>query len=182
MLKISRFIEFNERNYETFSLELAHLLFAAAAETEVILKSLCKMIKAEGVNTPAKLKNCFPIIKNRLDEFTHEECSIRRYGLILHPWNNWQGEKYEDPLWWAAYSKVKHYRNNHFHEANLKNTLNAFAALCSTNLYYHYYSFSQQEAPSFSQAILNLGDEPELISFKENYYTNLGYGPTRHNA
>ncbi len=42
LLKISRFIEFNEKNYETFSLELAHLLFAAAAETEVILKSLCK--------------------------------------------------------------------------------------------------------------------------------------------
>lgn len=41
--KVSRFIEFSEDNFETYSIELAHLLLAASSEVDVVLKSLCNM-------------------------------------------------------------------------------------------------------------------------------------------
>ena len=41
--KVSRFIEFSEANFETYSIELAHLLLAASSEVDVVLKSLCNI-------------------------------------------------------------------------------------------------------------------------------------------
>src|SRR5438132_12157267 len=44
MESASRYIEFCEANFSIFSIELAHLLFAAASEVDVVAKLLCKQI------------------------------------------------------------------------------------------------------------------------------------------
>jgi hypothetical protein len=41
---VSRYVEFTDDNNETYSIELAHLLFAAASEADVIAKLLCKQL------------------------------------------------------------------------------------------------------------------------------------------
>ena len=41
LLELSRFIEFDKRNYKCFSVEMARLLMAAAAEVDVVCKQLC---------------------------------------------------------------------------------------------------------------------------------------------
>ena len=44
MARVSRFIEFNPANLQVFSLELAHLLFAASSEVDVVAKALCDVL------------------------------------------------------------------------------------------------------------------------------------------
>lgn len=41
--KTSRFIEFSEANFKTYSIELAHLFLAASSEIDVVLKLLCNI-------------------------------------------------------------------------------------------------------------------------------------------
>lgn len=48
--------------------------------------------------------------------------------MLFAPWEEWQKPK-SPPLWWTANNKVKHHRQEHFVDANLKNVLNATAGL-----------------------------------------------------
>lgn len=129
----ARFVEFAETNYETYSLEFAHLLFAASAEVEVVLKQLCELF--EPGSNPRKM----PHFKNLLRKPEHLPnlgdlwVSIPRFGLTLNPWDNWADEK-EGQSWWRSYNEVKHSRHMNFSKATLKNALNAMAALYLINL------------------------------------------------
>jgi hypothetical protein len=42
--RLSCFVEFDERNYECFSVEIARLLIAAAAEADVVCKQICRKL------------------------------------------------------------------------------------------------------------------------------------------
>ena len=50
---LSRYVEFSVDNYETYSLEMAHLLLAAASKVDVVLKALCK--KANPKRNPKRI-------------------------------------------------------------------------------------------------------------------------------
>lgn len=126
---ISRYIEFSEHNYETYSLELARILLSAASEVDVLLKDISKMIDSESPNR--NINDCKAVLKkNRA--FWETSVVSRRFGLTLTPWVNWGGE--ENPYWWRSYNNVKHARSTYFKEANLKNTLNAVAGLLILNI------------------------------------------------
>ena len=168
LAKVSRFIEFSEANFNTYSIELAHLLLAASSEVDVVLKALCNL-----KNPAADHKNIDQYrktIREKLPNLITEKCFIYRYCLELEPWSNWQGE--ENPIWWRSYNKVKHQRDEHFSEANLKNALNAVSALSLVVLYYYREVFSQesQEAPlNFRDVTQKLKPEPDLIEFSGEY-------------
>jgi hypothetical protein len=129
--KVARFVEFSTENLSTYSIEIAHILLAAASEVDVIAKMLCKKINPDSPSS-------------RIDEYrneirphyTHIEkmpVLIRRYGLTFTPWLNWQEDK--SPNWWKEYNNIKHERNSHFPEANLQNALNAMGGLFILLLY-----------------------------------------------
>jgi hypothetical protein len=40
---LSRYVEFDVANFNVFSIELAHLLFAAASEVDVLAKRMCEL-------------------------------------------------------------------------------------------------------------------------------------------
>ena len=132
--KLSRYIEFSEENYMTFSIELAHLLIAAASEVDVIAKLLCRRI-----NPSSKAKNIdhyrneiipyYPKIRNM-------EVTIPRYALKFSPWLNEENPE-GNPQWWRAYNNVKHQRNDHFMDASLQHSLNALGGLLILLLYYY---------------------------------------------
>ncbi|BBE11033.1 hypothetical protein HH1059_11000 [Halorhodospira halochloris] len=44
LAKLSRYIEFTEGNFSTYSIELAHLLLAASSEVDVVMKELCSIL------------------------------------------------------------------------------------------------------------------------------------------
>jgi hypothetical protein len=49
--------------------------------------------------------------------FVEFEILMSRYKLTFIPWNNW--EVGSSPNWWSkGYNKIKHERDQYFHEAN----------------------------------------------------------------
>lgn len=132
---LSRFIEFNPKNYTAFSIEMAHLILAAASEVDVVAKLICKK-----VNPKSKAENITQyksIIKKAFPQLCEIKVLMPRYSLTLEPWINWKSNK--TPEWWYYYNKVKHERDKYFKQANLKNTLNAVAGLFITLLYFYKY-------------------------------------------
>lgn len=129
---LSRYIEFDSKNFDCFSLEIARILLAAAAECDVVAKQLCEAVEpgcgADNVNSYRE------IIVRHLPQIPAFEVIISRYGLSLQPWNEWQ-QPAEVPIWWTANNKVKHERHTHFHQATLKNVLNAVGGLFVLLLY-----------------------------------------------
>jgi hypothetical protein len=152
---LARYLEFTSANFDAYSIELARMLFAAASEIDVVAKQYCKKMDNE-----SKAKN----IAHYKTEITAKHPafhSIRvlmpRYGLTLEPWVNWGGAK--QPLWWRAYNDVKHERHAYFRDANLKNALNAVAALYVLLLFFY-----REEAQ-----VGRLGPNPRLFRAGEPF-------------
>lgn len=130
--KISRYVEFDPKNFECFSIELARLLLACGAEIDVVCKQICRALnqnsRAESIGKyKTEIVAAYPDVPTF-------EVQIPRFGLVLHPWDEWRKPKGQ-PLWWTAYNKTKHQRDSEYHRANLKNTLNAVAGLFVMVLY-----------------------------------------------
>ncbi len=171
---VARYIEFAEQNFETYSIELAHLLLASASEIDVIMKQLCAYL-APGIEAKS-IKKYKEIIKAEKPKLIEEPVYIRRYGLSFTPWINWKDEK-KNPFWWQSYNNVKHKRNLHFNEANLKNALNSMGALLIANYYYYDAKFQaeveevEMEYPYSSDLVMkSLKPLSKLFRLDEGYY------------
>lgn len=122
---VSRYIEFENRNFRVYSIELAHLLLAASSEVDVLLKCICaKLDRAQRVEN---IKQYYRVISSKKPDVFSKTVLIPRFNLSLTPWIDWSSKK--SPIWWTAYNKVKHRRDTQFDQANVKNTLNSLAAL-----------------------------------------------------
>ncbi len=129
---LSRYVEFDEKNFECFSIEIARIILAAGAETDVVCKQLCRLYnsssKADKINGYRReIVSSEPNIPG----FT---VLIPRFGLTLCPWDEWKSPT-GVPFWWTAYNKIKHHRESDYHRANLKNALNAVSGLFVVVLY-----------------------------------------------
>ncbi|MDI6791058.1 MAG: hypothetical protein QME44_10295 [Thermodesulfobacteriota bacterium] len=132
LIELSRFVEFDKKNYKCFSVEMARLLMTAAAEVDVVCKQLCRAVnptsRADGINQyREEIVRAFPMIPRF-------EVLAPRYGLRLKPWVNWRRPN-NPPYWWTAYNKTKHHRHTEYHRACLKNVLNAVSGLFVVCLY-----------------------------------------------
>lgn len=143
--KISRYIEFSEENFQTYSIEIARLYLNTCSEIDVLCKMLC-----EKINPNEKRNNILDyqcIILNTHPNIHEEIVLINRFGLELNPWKNWNADA-KPPYWWTSHNKVKHERNNHYQEANLKNLLNAISGLfILINYYYRYHTDKKRLDP-----------------------------------
>ncbi len=147
--QLSRYVEFAESNWRTYSIEAARLLLAASSEVDVLAKQLCRMVDPE-----AKVENInryHPIITGAFPTLREAKVTLPRCGLTLTPWIHWRATS--PPRWWTAHNKVKHERNDHFKEGNLQNALNAMAGLFLLVL--HFYRRTGEEtlkpAPAWFQ-------------------------------
>lgn len=135
METVSRYVEFAEPNFAIYSIELAHLLFAASSEVDVVCKLLCgRIAPTEAANN---INDYRRILKKDLAQICSENVFVARYGLAMTPWVNWTHQREINPDWWRAYNNVKHQRDAHFQEATLKNALNALGALLVVTFYYY---------------------------------------------
>ena len=131
--KLARYVEFTNENFNTYSIELAHLLLAISSEVDVVARQLCSNL--ESTSRAENIEGYRTIIKRNLPSIATETITIPRYGLTLNPWQNWAND--ESPNWWKDHNKVKHSRNEHFEKANLSNVLNAMAGLFLLVLHYY---------------------------------------------
>ena len=121
----SRFLEIAASNFSSYSIELGRILFAAVSEIEIVASKYCHQLEQNF--TQDNINNFRTIITKHHPEFYSINVHLPRFGLTLTPWTKWRSET--QPIWWRAYTKVKYERHEHFAEANLKNALNAAAAL-----------------------------------------------------
>ena len=129
---LSRYVEFDERNFECFSLEIAKILLAAGAEVDVVCKLMCR---ASDAGSNAATINAYRAeLNTAIPEIATFEVLIPRFDLTLQPWEQWSGDS-GVPLWWTAYNQIKHHRDSQYHQANLKNALNAVGGLFAVVLY-----------------------------------------------
>jgi hypothetical protein len=168
MEAVARYVEFDESNFSTFSIELGQLLFAAASEVDVIAKLLCEYIDPAAQRN--NIQNYKAILRPALPQLPTAEVFVPRYGLTLSPWLNWRGT--QNPQWWLAYNKVKHERNAHFNQATLKNALNALAGLLIFSYEYYARSLSPDPlSPLLPKVVMReLQPTSTLLRFSEDFY------------
>jgi len=130
--RLSRFVEFDERNFNCFSIEIARVLLAAGAEVDVVCKQLCRNINvASSADNIHRYRDEIVLALPKVPTFT---VLLPRFGLRLTPWDEWI-KPAGVPFWWTAYNKIKHEQDSEYHRAHLKNALNAVAGLFVVILY-----------------------------------------------
>jgi len=168
MESTSRYIEFCEPNFSVFSIELAHLLFAAASEVDVVAKLLCEQIAPAG--SSGNINDYKAILLPAIPDLPHTEVFVPRYGLSFRPWSNWGGQ--QNPAWWRSYNNVKHERDTHFDEATLKNALNALGALLIVIYHYYFRKLATQPTKLLipQDATREMEPQSTLLRLREDYY------------
>jgi hypothetical protein len=131
--QLSRYLEITEKNFESYSIELARILFVAASEVDVIAKGLCKRL--DNNSTADNISKYRKTILLHYPQIASVLVEMPRFGLTLNPWQKWEEDK--SPIWWGAYTNVKHHRNIYFFQANLKNALDSVAGLFVLLLFFY---------------------------------------------
>lgn len=152
---LSRYVEFDEQNFECFSMEIARVLLAASAEVDVVCKQLCR--KLNPGSRAGSINQYRDEIVAAIPGLPGFEVRLARFGLTLHPWEQWR-ELHGVPHWWTAYNKTKHHRHDHYDLANLKNALNAVAGLFVVVLYLYREKARAGELLPTAQ-LLRVGDQ-----------------------
>ncbi len=171
--KVARYIEFAEPNFDTYAIELAHLILAVSSEVDVVAKALCALKDAH--STPRDMDDCRDILCLHCPTLKEEQVFISRFGITLEPWSNWKENK--NPDWWKSYNKIKHQRNDHFQKANLKNALNSMAGLLVMVFYfYREKNTFDTELPLDSQEVMvSLRPAATLFRLQDHYYPFYAY-------
>jgi hypothetical protein len=165
---VSRYVEFCEPNFSVFSIELAHLLFAAASEVDVVAKLLCELIDPTAKRS--NINEYRAVLLPAIPGLPTTEVNISRYGLRFLPWKNWTEDK--NPDWWRSYNDVKHERNIHFNQATLKNALNALGALhiLTFHLYWQALKTPSNMLPSPVEAMAQLKPDATLMRLDGGFF------------
>src|ERR1700754_176641 len=130
-IEISKYVEIEDRNFKTFSSEIALVYMAACSEFEVVSIELCKAI--EPTRTVRNIEDIFNFFSQNVPEILEEKVELERYRLMFFPFENWTINL--RPEWWKHYNKVKHNRTENYHLANIGNLLQALSALQAVNYY-----------------------------------------------
>jgi hypothetical protein len=161
--RLSRFIEFDERNFDCFSIEISRVLLASGAEIDVVCKQICMKLKSNSSadNIHAYRDEILAAYPHILDF----NVLLHRYELTLIPWNKWN-QPSGVPIWWTAYNKTKHERNTEYHQANLRNALDAVGGLFVMVLYLYKEKAENGE----------LGPRPKLLHVSEKHLRGVADG------
>ncbi|AZQ43791.1 hypothetical protein [Nonlabens ponticola] len=172
-LKIaSRYIDFTEDNFSSYSIEFTRLLLSSCAEIDVILKHICKKLTSS-----SKADNIYKYQKDliiKLPDLFTESVFIGSNLNPIKPYEGWSSSK--APNWWTIHNKVKYERNEFYYEANLKNVLESISALFIAVHYYYKIvltnAMTQRRGKSFSWKDLTqvLNSNIQFVRFEADYY------------
>jgi len=143
--RCSRYVEFHEDNYRTYSLEFARIIMASASEVDTVMKLICSSIDSS--KNPNNIVQYFPIVMTKYPKLTQYTIELPRFMLCFRPWENWAPN--QSPEWWSAYNKIKHERDKNFSKANLINAILSVCGLLSGILCYYTECFDAVEIDAF---------------------------------
>ncbi|TCT20268.1 hypothetical protein [Thiobaca trueperi] len=133
LMTVKDYIEIAQDNYNSYSFELSKILQLSCAEIDCICRLLCKEIDPstdyqDQAVFSGNIAQYRKTVLTNLPKLPEAEVHITTPGInAFRPWADWQS--LDSPTWWKSYNNVKHYRHVCFKEANLKNVLEAMAAL-----------------------------------------------------
>lgn len=164
-----RYVEFAPDNYDTYSVEFARVIVAAASEFDGVAKELCKSIELS--KSPRSINSYRPIIIGKYPKFVDHVIHIPRFKLQTQPWKDWQ--QGNSPEWWSSYNLIKHHRDMNFQNANLKNAIDATAGLLVGIIYLYNDSYGKFPLIEHSAApkLLEPQDDPSLMQPAELGWT-----------
>jgi hypothetical protein len=175
---ISRYIEINEDNFNAYSTELTRCYLSSCAEFDVVCRSLCSKLdpnchfddynrRYEKGDKPPSMKNCAEIILKKWPEISKAYTIEVNTKISIFPFSTWTfdniGKDVIIQSWWQEHNMVKHFRNEHYKYANLKNTIYSMSALMLIILYF----IKQSGGKSFANLI------SDVKSFNSNYFPRL---------
>jgi hypothetical protein len=131
---LSRYIEFTEANYRTYSVELLRLYLSICSEVDVIGKLLCTRTGVALRDRP-NMDDYRKALNPKYPNLAGLKITIRPVALSIVPWAAWHQNA--NPEWWQKHQLVKHRRDQHFPDANLANVLEAAAGLLVFLVYWH---------------------------------------------
>lgn len=167
---LSRYIEFSERNLQTYSIEIAHILLSSSSEVDVMLKQYCNLLEPNA--KPKNIKDYKSIILSNGSDIANQKIIINRYGLEYKPFENWIKSD-ENLDWWISNNNVKHNRNIYYHEANLQNAINSVGALLLTNVFFYKRFFLKNgtiKELSLIETTYNLEPHSCFMELQSDYY------------
>lgn len=136
LLRIEKYVAFEEENLEVFSIEFASIINDCCGLINGFCFELCKAEKPK--------KDRFEMLdykKYIVKHFQKEEL-VYCGRFILQPWGKLITEpinqKSSNPLWWEAYNSIKHSGKPNFIQATLKNTFSCMAGMFSLLVMYDY--------------------------------------------
>jgi len=163
---VFRFIEPEFDNFNTYSIQLAHLLLSISSEIDVVLKILCKELDHD--SETENIRQYRKTIMSKYHGIANESVHIDRFDLTFTPWKNWKNNN--PPDWWSCYNKVKHHRDTHFCEANLKNVLNSICGLFTALFYLREAQTDQLLGVVNKKPLDIMRPDPLLLSLDKQHY------------
>lgn len=124
-INTTQYVEVDENNYQTFSIEYIGLLQSICAEIDTVMKEICEFNQQDFKKISDYYDKIMenPFFKNIINEET-----IYIYKKInIKPFNKWNEKK--SLKWWESYNDVKHERVTKYKNGNLENVLYALSAL-----------------------------------------------------
>jgi hypothetical protein len=82
----SRFVEFSEDNYKTYSAHLVRLYLAIGSEIDVVAKLLCRQIDSQ--KRPERINQYRPVITGRYPKLQDLQIHVRGTSITLTPWSD----------------------------------------------------------------------------------------------
>lgn len=129
---LSRYVEFCDDNWQTYSIEIAHLMLSVCSEVDIVAKIICA---EAGEGSCENMRDFRMVLDAKYSRISSMQVQMPQFGLTFTPWQNWDQNK--KPNWWQAYQDVKHNRDTEYPKANLKNLLNAISGLFVLLVIYH---------------------------------------------
>ena len=149
LLELKRYVEFDKKNFQTYSIEILKLFQTVCSEIDAAGKEIALSFDEKFKPKDANIKKWGYIIQQNLKGIKNIKI-IFNENIELCPYKNWEyieliskkGKPYlkkakdiDMIIWWKHYNSIKHERvgwvenETNYHLANLKNLLNAFCAL-----------------------------------------------------
>ncbi len=131
------YVELSESNYRAYSDVYAMLIQTIGAELDNLFKEYCNLDKAERHTISNYVRE---IDREESDEnamnhaklypFRNQEITVKPYGIIIKPFENWDCScPCKSLAWWEAFDAIKHNRIDNKKMANQENCLNILGAL-----------------------------------------------------
>jgi hypothetical protein len=142
IIEYENYVEFNEKNYDTYSRELMQFLFVICSEVDTMLniitnENTMNNYKTFIINNP----NYSNIINEEVKTIIFDELKFKPFIDFNLNFS---------PSWWKAYNDNKHNRavQENYEKANLKNVICSLAGLYLLEIYYFNTNYYDENSDS----------------------------------